>query len=136
MALLDWEYKGEDQEVMDWTHEGIRITDIRKAKSLYAITIDAKDIEGPLLIDSNIFEERIKSYFLYDLNKKITRNDILSIKWNMHISKGYFIKYTVGPEGIKSGKKMKDPNKYYVSFLEIHGPLGTFDTVIPKKTII
>jgi hypothetical protein len=111
----------------DWTHTEIKITDIRKLSEFYIFTIDG--IPGALLVKSNIFEERLKTYFLKDTNR-VSREEILNARWNMFITKGYYIK--IQANGIAQKFDM-DPSKYYVSYLEISGPLGTFQSVCKEK---
>ena len=112
---------------IEWTHKNVTITDVRRVKNFYVISIDVKKIEGPLFVDLNIFEGRLKSYYLKDSPsgphklESFNRSDILNVKWNMVINKGYFIKYNNN----EREEINKDPEKYYISFLEIDGPLGT-----------
>lgn len=108
----------------DWTHKEITIKDIRKLKELYSILIDENDIS--FLVNETIFDERVNSYFLF---KPYTREQLLKLKWNMHITKGYFVKLYNG----ELIKKMQDSEKYYCSFLEISGDLATFNNIINKK---
>ena len=114
---------------IDWTHSNIYIKDLRKLNKLYVIKISdpnsSVQIESPLFIKDTIFEERLKSYFLKDTNN-ISREEILKVKWNMYITKGYFIKID---ENGDIEKINRDLDKWYISFLEIEGPLGTFDSV-------
>jgi hypothetical protein len=116
-----------EKQSLSWTHENLQIADIRKSKSLYVIKLDNKIFEHILFIEDKIFEERMASYFL-DVNW--TRKDIFSVNWNFLITKGYFIK-------IKDNniEKIETQNcdKYYVSFLEIAGPLGTIKSIHPKN---
>ena len=141
---------------MDWTHKQIAINDIRKIQDFYVISVDSEEIEGSLLINQEIFEDRIKSYFLKDPSK-IKRKDILNVEWNIYATKGYYIKaYYVPVEkqvwnydkedhfSVLKDKKVtetklkieehtKNPDKWYVSYLEIDGPLGAFEAVINKQ---
>lgn len=117
---------------MDWTHTSVVIEDVRKIQKLYVLYIKDKEIKTPLLVNENIFNERLRSYFLKDPNR-VTREEILSVHWNFYITKGYYIKIQAEDEDIK--KFDNDPNKYYVSYLEINGPLATFQSVYkqPKE---
>jgi hypothetical protein len=103
----------------DWTHKEVLMKDIRKLSNFYIFMID--EIEKPLMVKDRIFEERLKPYFLKETHR-ITREEILSVHWNLHISQGYYIKISGG----EISKYDMDPEKYYVSYLEIAGPLGTF----------
>ena len=108
---------------INWTHEGIQLTDIRKVKKFYILSVNDKKIKSPLFVDHNIFDARLKSYFLTDRidDCRISRADVLTLKWNMVITQGYFLKYdAVGG----TQEVYKDPDKFYISFLEIDGPLG------------
>jgi len=118
---------------IDWTHKNIKIVDVRKLNKLYVLKIDcsSSDFDFPLFVKDVIFEERLKSYFLKDMNL-IKREDILSVNWNMYITKGYYIKVS---ENGEIQKFNIDPNKWYVSYLEIDGPLGTFSSIHREKEL-
>lgn len=118
------------EEVSDWTHKEVTITDIRKVNDFYLFTVLTKggDKLGPLSVKSNIFEDRLKPYFLKDAYK-VTREEILSVNWNMYITKGYYIKLHRG----KGYRHEVDPTKHYVSYLEIAGPLGSFESITCKE---
>lgn len=125
------------EEVTDWTHTDIRITDIRKLSEFYIFMVGISDgtsmgipidqpskgeeIPAPLMVKDKIFEERLRPYFLKDAFR-VTREEILSVRWNMYISKGHYIKISRG----NVQEYQMDKDKYYVSYLEIAGPLGTF----------
>jgi len=131
------------KESLDWTHKNAKISDIRKSESVYVIEIKEgyqqagnffERTISPLFIKDTIFEERISSYFFKDISK-ISRECILGLKWNMYITKGYYIKIDKNIEG-KIQKHYADTNKWYVSYLEIAGPLASFDSIcnIGKQT--
>jgi len=118
----------------DWTHKNVDILDIRKLKELYVLRVNdpmGEVIDTPLFVNNNIFEERLKSYFLRDMSK-IDRRDILSVKWNMYITKGYYIKILENGEVEKFHNDLK---KWYVSYLEIVGLLGSFHSIYAPKEI-
>jgi hypothetical protein len=118
----------------DWTHLHVKITDIRRLSKLYVIytnvleqnTTGAPKFIGPLFVNAKIFEERLAPYFLKDVHR-ITREDILGVEWNMYITKGYFIK--IDKDGNVKEFPQMDKEKYYVSYLEIAGDLGTFTSI-------
>jgi len=112
--------------IIEWTHPGVKINDVRKVKNFYVISVDDKKVTSTIFVDHNIFEGRLKSYYLKDTMEDIHRSEVLGVKWNMVINQGYFIKY--GRDG-EEERIEKDPNKFYISFLEIDGPLGTH---VPK----
>lgn len=114
--------------IKDWTNKEVKITDIRKLSEFYIFTIDTGEV-GPLLVKSNIFEERLKTYFLKE-SHRVVREEILGVRWNMYITKGHYIK--IQPTGTIQTFEM-DPNKYYISYLEISGPLGTIASVYKDK---
>lgn len=116
---------------LDWTHKDVLITDIRKLNRFYIIstnaTEDGEEIPS-MLIKYNIFEERLKSYFL---TENYTREMVLGVKWNMYLTKGHFIK--IDENGHAETYVHQD--KWYVSYLEIAGPLGTFSSVYKKEKL-
>jgi len=116
---------------IDWNYPKVKITDVRKLNKLYAIKIE--DPSMPiLLIKDTIFEERLKSYYLMDMSK-LSRFDILGLNWNMLLTKGYYIKVGTNGEISKYGQRIEDKDKWFVSYLEIDGPLGTFDSIHKEK---
>ena len=104
---------------LEWTHNNIKIVDIRKVKNFYIIAING--MNSPLFVDQSIFEARLKSYYLRD-NISFSRNEITEdITWNMLITNGYYYKLDKNNEIEKVHKK---EGKNYLSFLEISGELG------------
>lgn len=103
---------------LDWTHIERKITDIRKVKQFYIISVE--HFETPLFVDHTIFEARIKSYYLRDTNS-FTRQEVLDVKWNLVINLGFYHK--LDREG-QIEKIEKKSDKFYLSFLEINGVLG------------
>jgi hypothetical protein len=109
-----------------WTHNKVSIADIRKVRKFYIISI--KEIDNPIFVDQTIFEARLNSYYLRDALlpgefNSIKRNEVLDVKWNMVVTKGFFYKID---RDSPTEKIHKDPEKYYISFLEIDGPLGKY----------
>ena len=121
---------------LDWTHIGVKITDIRKLAKLYVIYTDIGSLGrpprylGPLFVNSSIFEARLTTYFLKDISK-ISREDILSVQWNMYITQGKFIKIDKDCNIEEFPQENKE--KWYVSYLEIAGDLGDFHNVYRDK---
>ena len=107
--------------IMDWTHKKISITDIRKINKFYILNISDKNIDQPLFVDHGIFEARLKAYYLSD-SPNFDRIQVMSVKWNMVITEGCFVKIN---KDKNIEKILKDADKFYISFLEIDGPLGT-----------
>lgn len=107
---------------IDWTHKKVSIQDIRKVKKFYILSIDDKKITSPLFVDHSIFEGRVNSFYLKD-NYDFSREDILKVKWNLVITQGFF--YKTEKDGGEFERVDKDKDKFYVSFLEIDGILGT-----------
>lgn len=105
---------------IEWTHKEVEIKDIRKVKKFYVLNVDDEEITSPLFVDHNIFDGRMKSFYLKDI-VEFSREEVLNVKWNMVITKGYFWK--IDKEN-KEEKIEKDSEKFYISFLEIEGPLG------------
>lgn len=122
-----------EKQIYDWTHKNVKLTDIRKISNAYIFTIETYDIETelltqPLFVKDVIFNRILKSYFLKDVYK-ISREEILSVKWNLYLSKGFYIK--ISEKGVT--KFEHDPNKWYVSFLEIAGTLGEFSSIYRER---
>ena len=124
----------------DWTHKEVKIVDIRKLHKLYVISVAGYDIiegDDPIInvtISDRIFEERLESYFLRP-TLNITREDILSVSWDMYITKSYYVKLATEVGNELFERFDQEPNKYYVSFLEISGELSNFDNILNKNKI-
>jgi hypothetical protein len=116
---------------LDWTHKNVKITDIRKLDELYLISIDDTSVEGSLKIKDKIFEKRLEPFFLKQ-SPSVSRDEILSVSWNMYLTKGHFVKITDDGRVLEH-QRDADPDGWYVSYLEIAGPLGSFQTVIKKS---
>ena len=118
---------------LDWTHKNITIKDIRKINKLYVLKVQdpraVDQIDSALFVKDIIFEERLKSYFLKDISQ-ISRKEILGVSWNMYITQGYYIKID---ENGNTTKFEHDPEKWYVSYLEIEGPLGSFYSIYKEE---
>jgi len=117
-----------DDKRKEWTHTDVKLTDIRRLSEFYIFTIEGLD--SPLMVKDKIFEERLKPYFLKDACR-VTREEILRVNWNMHITKGHYIKISRGDVQ----EYDMDQDKYYVSYLEIAGPLGTFQSICKDKEL-
>lgn len=129
---------------LDWTHIGVFLSDIRKLKNLYLIQLGVNLKEGinefvrdfksgeyigdPMTVNSSIFEERVMAYFLKDISQ-ISREEILSVRWNFYIKRGEICK--ISDNNLVCYPMAKD--KYYISFLEIYGPLASFDSILAKN---
>ena len=110
---------------LGWTHFSISFLDIRLCSKLYVIypNIVSDDDIGPLFINKTIFENVINSYFL---GKNYTREEILNLKWNMYITKDYYIKVD-NENNVTKISGIKD--KWYVSYLDVSGKLGEFSFI-------
>jgi len=107
---------------LNWTHTEVTIKDIRKLYRLYALMLDDKNIPTPVHVSEKIFEDRLKSYFLNERGA-FSRDEIMKLKWNMYITRGFYIKINEKGEIVKYDQD--DKEKFYISFLEVAGPLAT-----------
>lgn len=112
----------------NWTHTGVKITDIRKMNKLYSFTI--LDEPQILFIQHQIFEDRLNSYFF---TKTPERKDILDLTWNLYITKGFYVKKD--SNGVLTPFTSNEKNKLFVSYLEISGPLSSFNFIKPEDTL-
>jgi hypothetical protein len=124
-------FTGKASGTLDWTHQQVKIQDIRLFNKLYVIYITDTTgaINTPLFINRGIFEDRLNSYFL---GKNCTREEILALQWNMYITKDYYIKVD-GEGNINKIPAIKD--KWYVSYLDVTGYLGEFSFVYKNEII-
>ena len=113
---------------MEWTHTKVMVKDVRKVNNFYILDINKKDITSPLFVSTQIFEARLNSYYLN--NSRFTRDEVMGVQWNMVISQGGF--YKINKNGDEE-KTEKDPDRFYISFLDIAGPLGNHLPTQPHK---
>lgn len=116
------------EKITDWTHKDVRIIDIRKNSKMYILLLDVEGVDTPVTVQSGIFDEQLVSYFMCD-TQKISRDDILSVRWNMVLSKGYYIKIDKSAEATATKHFSSNSDKWFVSYLKVSGELGTFDTI-------
>lgn len=116
------------EKITDWTHKGVKILDIRKSNRMYILQLDVehnKSLISPVTVEISILDNQLKPYY-FDQDK-FTRNDILSVEWNMVLTKGYYVKVDSNGECIKTHTSM--PQKWYVSYLKVGGALSNFDNI-------
>ncbi|MEG1010066.1 MAG: hypothetical protein RSE41_05365 [Clostridia bacterium] len=122
-------------EIRDWTHKNVKILDIRKIKRFYILKLDLKDVTSSVTIQKEIFNERLEAYFLKSI-ENISREDIMSIKLDMFLTQGYFIKIDKNGNVSYIDKNPYEDetsqDKWYVSYFEIPGPLVSFNNIINK----
>ena len=113
--------------IKDYTHTGVEIEDIRlkrgKNKNDDFFAIKVKNVDDILYVNYNIFNDRVKAYFLGKLTSEIGRDLLLGLKWNFIITQGHYLKI------IERGKfeaVSATDDKSYVSVLEIAGVIGDF----------
>lgn len=113
---------------IDWTHKNIKFSDIRKNNHLYILSIVIDSNIKVVTIKNDILIERLENYYLKPITE-ISRKEILDLEWNLYLTKGYYVK--VHNDMVE--KFYQDPNKYYVSFLDISGVLGKFNVITKSK---
>jgi hypothetical protein len=109
------------KNITDYTHKNVKIKDIRlktgkNNDKFFSILVEG--IDNTLHISYDIFNERIKSFFLGKRIDEIDRSLLLTLNWNFIITQGYFYKVTD-----KAFIKQESPNKnkFFVSILDIVG---------------
>ena len=117
------------KENLDWTHKDVQITDIRKLKELYAISLNINEKIIQVFVNSKIFESRLRSYYLTEDISFLSREDILKLHWNVYLTAGYFIKIDENSEIEQHYNGENNLDKWYISYLEIAGDLATFSSV-------
>lgn len=114
------------EKVSEWTHEEVELLDIRKNDKMHILHLNIPEIDNPVVtINNDIIIDQLNTYFITGLDL-VTRNDIMELKWNLVLTKGYYVKLLKGGE---AEKQYKNPNKWYVSFIKVSGSLGTFGTI-------
>lgn len=104
----------------DYTHKRKKILDIRLKRGkndekFFAILVEG--VESILYVNYDIFNDRVKSFFLGKGVEDINRNDILNLDWNFIITQGHFYKIT---DKAFIRQDSKNHNKWFVSVLDIY----------------
>lgn len=111
----------------DYTHKNKLITDIRlkrgknRKDDFFALKIE--DIDDTIFVNYNIFNDRIRSYFLGKNVEDLSREEILRLRWNFVITTGSYLKI-ISKDTFE--KIEGTPNKTYISILEISSLIGDF----------
>jgi len=107
----------------DWTDKYVKIIDIRKFYKLYAIKVEQYPT---LFVKDSILIDRLRAYFFKDI---ILREEILSVKWNLYVTQGFYVKFSPDGDLVKYGQTPENKDKWFISYLDIAGDLGTFNTI-------
>ena len=116
------------ETLTDYTHKGVHLEDIRlkrgrkKGDDFFAIKVE--NLEEVVFVNYNIFNDRIKAFFLGKSVNEIERYQVLDLPWNFVITQGYYLKII---DKDLFEKVEGTPNKKYVSVLEVAGPIGRFE---------
>lgn len=109
----------------DWTHKNVKLKDIRKGYKFYTLMLDVQDEYGDDIIthvSHQVVEDILTSYFMKSV-LHITREQILDLKWNIYLTKGYYIKIDKYSKEVARFDKENHPNKYFISYLDVNTPL-------------
>jgi hypothetical protein len=109
---------------LDFTHFNLTIEDIKKIKAgrngnspFYKIKF--KEFTKVISVTAEIFDNRVCAYFMKSSMDLIHRNDLLSCKFNVHATDGYFLR-------VLDTKLSKHQGKYdstYVNFIDVAGAI-------------
>jgi len=116
------------ETINNYTHTDVRIKDIRLKKGknnkddFFAIQISSPGI-NVVFVNYNIFNDRVKSFFLGKDVNEVPRNELLSLRWNFIITSGYYLKIVAKNQ---FEKLPGTPEKQYVSVLDVAGPISEF----------
>jgi len=115
------------ETLKDYSHKNTQITDIRlkrgknRKDDFFALRI--ADIDDTIFVNYNIFNDRIRSYFLGKNVEDLSREEILRLRWNFVITTGSYLKI-ISKDIFE--KVEGTPDKTYISILEIASPIGSF----------
>ena len=113
--------------INDYTHKAKKITDIRlkrgKNRKDDFFALQVQGVEGTIFVNYNIFNDRIRSFFLGKNVEDLDREQILGLTWNFIITQGSYLKI-VSKDHFEQIEGT--PGKWYISILEVDTPIGEF----------
>lgn len=134
---------------LDYTHRNVNIRDILKITvphkapkrigaidpKYYKILFESGGMllasnNQPFFILDNILDSKLRSYYLTDT---FSRDDILKLKYNIHISKDGYYKSDLSTNTATWTPAVQ--NQMYLNFIEINSPLINNDGYIHKFTV-
>jgi hypothetical protein len=108
---------------IDFTHKGLTIQDIKKIKKNDFYKIKFKELDEILSVSAISLEYRLCGYFMKDSINYISRDEILSCKYNINLTTGYYLR-------IEDGKLKNFPSnnrKSYINFISIDSEIDNIE---------
>jgi hypothetical protein len=108
---------------IDFTHKGLTIQDIKKIKTNDFYKIKFKELDEVLSVSAISLEPRLCAHFMKESINFISRNDVLSCKYDIHLTKGYYLR-------IEDGKIKTFPsrnNRSYINFINIDNEIDRIE---------
>jgi hypothetical protein len=117
-----------DTNILDYNHLNLELVDLRyrgdsgSGYYLLAFKANRSGIISPVNVNSSIFEGILKKYYTPLFYNKITKEDIMKLKWDARLSDGEYYVWNSDTNryNVKEGK----PGRIYVSRLDVSGPLS------------
>ena len=110
---------------LDFTHRGLTIQDIKKIKNEKAdfYKIKFAELDTIVSVSGGLLDMRLCSHFLKESINFISRNDILSCRYNVNISEGMYYRLEGGSliqyQGFGKNK--------YVNFIDIQSEINEIE---------
>jgi hypothetical protein len=118
-----------DTNVLDYNYTNLELVDMRYrgdvGSGYYLLAFKDKktsNIISPVNINSNIFESVLKKYCTPLFFNKITREEVMKLKWDARLSEGEY--YIWNPESNRYNVKEGKAGRIYVSRLDVSGELS------------
>ena len=120
---------------LDFTHRGLAIQDIKKIKNEKAdfYKIKFAEIDTIVSVSGGLLDMRLCSHFIKESVNYISRNDILSCKYNVNITEGMYYRLVNGTlveyQGFGKNK--------YINFIDIQSEINEIEKpFFSKYTIV
>jgi len=110
---------------LDFTHRGLTIQDIKKIKNEKADFYKIKfvEIDTVISVTGGLLDMRLCSHFIKESVNYISRNDILSCKYNANITEGMYYRLVNGTlveyQGFGKNK--------YINFIDIQSEINEIE---------
>jgi hypothetical protein len=109
---------------IDFTHKGLTIQDIKKIKKNDFYKIKFKELDEILSVSAISLEYRLCGYFMKDSINFISRDEILSCKYNINVTTGHYLRIEDGKLKHFTSRHSKKP---YINFISIDSEIDNIE---------
>jgi hypothetical protein len=116
-----------DTTTLEYSHVDLELADLRyrgeSGSGYYLLAFkNNRGTISPVNVSASIFESIVKKYYTPLFMSKVTKADIMKLRWDARLSEGEY--YVWNSESNRYNVKQGKADRIYVSRLDISGPLS------------